>query len=89
MDAAADLRWGCDAFRDPDLALLAQVGLAGEGDNTLGIFARPAAARLAGPIITLAHEPELLLLDGPFGALDHFTREQPRQVVQTLRPEGG
>jgi NitT/TauT family transport system ATP-binding protein len=62
-------------FRDKVEALLDQVGLAGFGDKypwqlSGGMMQRANLCR------ALVHEPDLLLLDEPFGALDQFTREE-------------
>jgi NitT/TauT family transport system ATP-binding protein len=71
------------AFRDRVHALLAQVGLkdfAGHYPWQLsgGMLQRSNLCR------ALIHEPDLLLLDEPFGALDQFTREELWQILQDL-----
>jgi NitT/TauT family transport system ATP-binding protein len=64
-------------------ALLAQVGLAGLGDKrpwqlSGGMLQRASLCR------ALIHDPQLLLLDEPFGALDSFTREELWALTQQL-----
>ncbi len=63
--------------------LLAAVGLGGFGDKfpwqlSGGMQQRSNLCR------ALIHEPELLMLDEPFGALDAFTREELWGVMQQL-----
>jgi len=64
-------------------ALLASVGLAGQGSKypwelSGGMQQRTSLCR------ALIHEPELLMLDEPFGALDAFTREELWCVIRDL-----
>jgi len=70
-------------FRDRVEALLSQVGLAGFSDKypwqlSGGMLQRASLCR------ALIHEPQLLMLDEPFGALDQFTREELWGVMQDL-----
>ncbi len=70
-------------FADRAEALLAQVGLKGFGDKrpwqlSGGMLQRASLCR------ALIHDPQLLLLDEPFGALDQFTREELWATMQQL-----
>src|SRR6202030_2052639 len=70
-------------FRDRIDALLARVGLAGFGEKypwqlSGGMMQRASLCR------ALVHEPQLLMLDEPFGALDQFTREELWSIMQEL-----
>jgi NitT/TauT family transport system ATP-binding protein len=70
-------------FRDRADALLAQVGLTGFGDKypwqlSGGMMQRASLCR------ALVHDPQLLMLDEPFGALDQFTREELWSIMQDL-----
>ncbi|MCZ8183930.1 MAG: ABC transporter ATP-binding protein [Beijerinckiaceae bacterium] len=71
------------AFRDKAHALLAQVGLKG--------FAGKFPWQLSGGMLqranlcrALIHEPRMLMLDEPFGALDQFTREELWAIMQKM-----
>src|SRR5690606_25310296 len=64
-------------------ALLATVGLAGFGDKYPWQLSGGMQQR-ANLCRALIHQPELLMLDEPFGALDAFTREELWCVMRDL-----
>ena len=70
-------------FRERAEVLLSQVGLKGFSDKhpwelSGGMLQRASLCR------ALIHDPELLMLDEPFGALDQFTREELWAIMQDL-----
>ena len=70
-------------YRDRVEESLKRVGLAGFGDKfpwqlSGGMQQRASLCR------ALIHDPTLLLLDEPFGALDQFTREELWEIMQAL-----
>ena len=80
------IRFKRKEYRNKAEALLASVGLEGQGDKypwqlSGGMQQRASLCR------ALIHEPQLLMLDEPFGALDAFTREELWQVIRDLHAE--
>jgi len=69
--------------RDKALALLRQVGLAGFEDRMPRELSGGMRQR-ASIVRALIHDPPLLLMDEPFGALDALTREQMRIDLEKL-----
>ena len=70
-------------YRERAEKLLASVGLAGQGEKfpwelSGGMQQRTSLCR------ALIHEPQLLMLDEPFAALDAFTREELWCVIRDL-----
>jgi NitT/TauT family transport system ATP-binding protein len=75
------LRREREAYRDKAMELLRIVGLEGAAEKypwqlSGGMLQRASLCR------ALIHQPSLLMLDEPFGALDAFTREELWDVLQ-------
>ncbi|MBM3353212.1 MAG: ABC transporter ATP-binding protein [Betaproteobacteria bacterium] len=73
-------------YRDKALRLLESVGLAGFTDKhpwelSGGMQQRTSICR------ALVHEPDILMLDEPFGALDAFTREELWCTLRDIQAE--
>lgn len=71
------------AYREKAMALLKIVGLDEFADKHPGELSGGMQQR-ANVCRALVHEPKLLMLDEPFGALDAFTREELWGVTQRL-----
>ena len=84
-----DLRGGNPAaYRDQARTLLAKVGLA-EFENRMPRELSGGMRQRTAIVRALIHEPPLLLMDEPFGALDALTREQMRIDLEKLWLERG
>jgi len=84
-----DLRGGnVGAYRSRAQALLTKVGLAGFA-NRMPRELSGGMRQRAAIVRALIHQPPLLMMDEPFGALDALTREQMRIDLEKLWLERG
>ena len=84
-----DLRGGdVAAYHERARALLAKVGLGGF-ENRMPRELSGGMRQRAAIVRALIHQPPLLMMDEPFGALDALTREQMRIDLEKLWLERG
>lgn len=76
------------ARRETAVRMLKKVGLEGAGKRFIWQLSGGQRQRV-GIARALAANPQLLLLDEPFGALDAFTREQMQTLLLSLWHETG
>jgi sulfonate transport system ATP-binding protein len=82
------LQNGRDAAIDIAQQVLRQVGLADRASEWPAVLSGGQRQRVA-LARALVHDPELLLLDEPLGALDALTRIDMQQLIETLWQERG